>query len=133
MNKFSLVAILILIIGGAASMGFVLSESQYHPSDDLDPTPHAPYAYENTYAVDMGLEEPFGIRVWVDVLIPYAYGHAQMVGSSPGEYIPHSHEVNDEKAKQNFITILIGTIVITMLITVLVVYREKIILFIKKD
>lgn len=67
------------------------------------------------------------------VSIPFAYGHPEIVGSMPGEYIPHEHVVDQKKVKQNFIDIVISVIVIAMLLSVVAVYSRDISKLFKKD
>ena len=66
MSKLSVILFLILIVGFSAIMGFVLSEQQTIEYVYLDFSPQEPYAYNSTYAVDMGFEEPFGLRTFED-------------------------------------------------------------------
>ena len=122
--------ILILIVSGSTLIGFVLSEQQstVYINSDLDLGPHEPYAYESTYAQDMGLEEWFGVRSFE--IIPDALGHPQIVVTSPGEFTPHVHLV---EPKQDFIQTLIIVIVIALLVSVVAVYSRDISKLIKKE
>ena len=66
MSKLSVVQFLILIVGISAVLGFVLSEQQTIEYVYLDFSPQEPYIYNSTYAIDMGIEEPFGLRTFDD-------------------------------------------------------------------
>ena len=131
--KLLVIQFLILIVGISAILGFVLSEQQStsYIVTDLDPGPHAPYPYESSYAVDMGYEEPFGLRSFE--IIPDALGHPVIVGSNLAEYNTHDHLLDDEKAKQNFFIILFSAIGVALLIPILIVYGKDIARLIKKQ
>jgi hypothetical protein len=64
------------------------------------------------------------------VSVPAAFGHPQIVGTSPGEFNPHAHIV---EPKENFISSLITIIVVVMLCSVVMVYSRDIARLIKKD
>ena len=66
MSKLSVIQILILIVGFSAIVGFGLSEQQSIEYVYLDLIPQVPYAYNSTYAVDMGFEDPIGFRTFED-------------------------------------------------------------------
>ncbi len=130
------IIILILIVSGSAIVGLVLSEQQstVYIDSDLDLGPHEPYAYESTYAQDMGLEEWIGVGSFE--IIPDALGHPIVNGSKikhpHGEdSIVHFPNSSDAEESQFFI-ILIGSIVIIMAITVTMVYSKDIARLIKK-
>ena len=134
--KLLVIQILILIVGISAILGFVLSEQQStsYIVTDLDLTTHEPYAYESTYAQDMGLEEWFGVRTFE--IIPDALGHSVINGTEINhkhgeDAIVHFPSTSDAEESQ-FFTILIGSIVIIMAITVTMVFSGDIARLIKK-
>ena len=63
-------------------------------------------------------------------VLQVADGHPQVVGSSPGEYIPHAHVV---EPRENFISTLITIIVVVMLCSVVMVYSRDISQLLKRD
>ena len=135
MMKLLIIQFLILIVGISAILGFVLSEQQStsYIVTDLDLTTHEPYAYESTYAQDMGLEEWFGVRTFE--IIPDALGHSVINGTEINhkhgeDAIVHFPSTSDAEESQFFI-ILIGSIVIIMVITVTLVYGKDIFCTIK--
>lgn len=62
------------------------------------------------------------------VAVPSVMAHPVIVDTYPPKIISHTHEDDNAKAPGDFIIIVIGIIVITMIITILVVYHEDIIL-----
>ena len=70
------------------------------------------------------------IMILIMAVLQVAEAHPEMVGSSPGEYIPHAHVV---EPKENFISSLITIIVVVMLGSVVMVYSRDISRLFKKD
>jgi len=70
------------------------------------------------------------IMILIMAVLQVAEAHPEMVGSSPGEYIPHAHVV---EPKENFISSLITIIVVVMLCSVVMVYSRDISRLLKKD